>query len=183
MPNDWLCPDCGVGKEDFELIDDTPLPAVPHHQEAEIVSITHPLIIIGTGLAGYNLAREFRKYDNDTPLVLISSDDGRMYSKPMLSTGFTKNMTANDLASTDAGSMAIQLRASVWTHTHVTGIDTARHELRVGETTTIGYSKLVLAWGADTIRPPLEGDGLDHVYAVNDLLDYADFRAAVRTMT
>ena len=180
VPNDWLCPDCGVGKEDFELIDDTPLPAVPHHQEAEIVSITHPLIIIGTGLAGYNLAREFRKYDNDTPLVLISSDDGRMYSKPMLSTGFTKNMTANDLASTDAGSMAIQLRASVWTHTHVTGIDTARHELRVGETTTIGYSKLVLAWGADTIRPPLEGDGLDHVYAVNDLLDYADFRAAVQ---
>ena len=76
--------------------------------------------------------------------------------------------------------MAIQLRASVWTHTHVTGIDTARHELRVGETTTIGYSKLVLAWGADTIRPPLEGDGLDHVYAVNDLLDYADFRAAVQ---
>ena len=64
-----------------------------------------------------------------------------MYSKPMLSTGFTKNMTANDLASTDAGSMAIQLRASVWTHTHVTGIDTARHELRVG---AVSYTHLTL---------------------------------------
>ena len=33
VPNDWLCPDCGVGKEDFELIDDTPLVAVPHHRK------------------------------------------------------------------------------------------------------------------------------------------------------
>src|SRR5512139_3879379 len=66
VPGDWLCPDCGVGKEDFELIDDTPLPAVPHHQEADTVSLKHPVIIIGTGLAGYNLAREFRKLDSDT---------------------------------------------------------------------------------------------------------------------
>ena len=21
LPDDWLCPDCGVGKEDFDLID------------------------------------------------------------------------------------------------------------------------------------------------------------------
>ncbi|HBZ50150.1 MAG TPA: rubredoxin reductase, partial [Halieaceae bacterium] len=27
VPEDWLCPDCGVGKQDFECIDDTPLPA------------------------------------------------------------------------------------------------------------------------------------------------------------
>lgn len=180
VPADWLCPDCGVGKEDFELIDDTPLSAVPHHQESDVVSLKHPVIIIGTGLAGYNLAREFRKLDTDTPLILITSDDGRMYSKPMLSTGFTKNTTPDDLATSDAGSMAISLRASVWTHTHVTGIDTAKHEIRIGEATTVGYSKLVIAWGADTIRPPLGGNGLDHVYSVNDLLDYADFRAAIR---
>jgi rubredoxin-NAD+ reductase len=179
VPAGFLCPDCGVGKEDFELIDDTPLPATPHHQEAEIVSVEHPVIIIGTGLAGYNLAREFRKHDGETPLVLITADDGRMYSKPMLSTGFTKNTTAGDLATADAGGMAIQLKASVWTHTQVTAIDTARKEIRIGDATTVGYSKLVIAWGADTIRPPLGGDGLELVYSVNDLLDYADFRAAI----
>ena len=46
-----------------------------------------PLVIVGTGLAGYNLAREWRKLDSSTPLLLITSDDGRSYSKPMLSTG------------------------------------------------------------------------------------------------
>ena len=35
-----------------------------------------PVVIIGTGLAGYNLAREFRKLDPQTPLLLITADDG-----------------------------------------------------------------------------------------------------------
>lgn len=41
-----------------------------------------PVVIIGTGLAGYNVAREFRKLDSETPLLLITADDGRSYSKP-----------------------------------------------------------------------------------------------------
>ena len=57
-----------------------------------------PLVIVGTGLAGYNLAREFRKLDSERPLILITRDDGRNYSKPMLSTGFTKQKTADALA-------------------------------------------------------------------------------------
>jgi len=179
VPADFLCPDCGVGKEDFELIDDTPLPAVPHHETEEIASAKHPVVIIGTGLAGYNLAREFRKHDEETPLLLISADDGRMYSKPMLSTGFTKNTAPDELATADAGTMAMQLKASVWAHTRVTGIDTARKELHIGDAGTVAYSKLAIAWGAEVIRPPLEGDALDLVYSVNDLLDYADFRAAI----
>lgn len=39
-----------------------------------------PVVIVGTGLAGYNLAREFRKLDSETPLLLITADDGRSYS-------------------------------------------------------------------------------------------------------
>ena len=31
-----------------------------------------PVIIIGSGLAGYNVAREFRKLDTQTPLLVIS---------------------------------------------------------------------------------------------------------------
>lgn len=45
--------------------------------------MTSPVVIIGTGLAGYNLAREFRKLDAQTPLLLITADDGRFLPKPM----------------------------------------------------------------------------------------------------
>ena len=179
VPEDFLCPDCGVGKEDFERLDDPEIEETPHHEETEIKPLRHPVVILGTGLAGYNLAREFRKHDSESSLILITADDGRFYSKPMLSTGFTKKMDAQALATADAGSMAMQLNASVWTHTRVTAIDTAKQEICIGEATTISYDKLVLAWGADVIRPPLGEDALDHVYSVNDLLDYADFRKAV----
>ena len=181
VPEDWLCPDCGVGKEDFELLEESPVDDTPHHEEPVIDEVHAPVVIIGTGLAGYGLAKEFRKHDHDTPLILITSDDGRSYSKPMLSTGYTKDMSTNDLAQMDAGSMGRMLKASVWTMTKVSGIDTANQLIKVGDAeTAVHYSKLVLALGADVIRPPIEGDALDKVYSVNDLLDYDDFRTAMK---
>ena len=44
-----------------------------------------PVVIVGSGLAGYTLAREFRKLDKQTPLVILSRDHAGFYSKPMLS--------------------------------------------------------------------------------------------------
>lgn len=142
---------------------------------------TAPLVILGTGLAGYGFAREFRKQDKDTPILLISSDDGRYYNKPLISTGFTKGTSAEDLAQYDAGSMGRQLNASVWTMTEVTAIDTQRQLLKIdGLATEVPYSKLVLTLGADTIKPPIEGDAQDSIYSINDLLDFDDFQKAVK---
>jgi rubredoxin---NAD+ reductase len=180
VPEDWLCPDCGVGKEDFQLLEESPVDDAPHHEQPVVDKVHPPVVILGTGLAGYGLAKEFRKHDSDTPLILITSDDGRSYSKPMLSTGYTKGHSADDLAQSDAGNMAGQLKASVWTMTTVNEIDTAHQLIKVADAdTAIHYGKLVLALGAEVIRPPIGGDGLALVYSVNDLLDYADFRTAV----
>ena len=140
--------------------------------------MSDPIIIIGTGLSGYTLGKEFRKYDQETPLLFITADDGRSYSKPMLSTGFGKNKGADDLAMADAGAMAEQLKASVRTFAKVTAIDAANHELSIGDE-KLRYSKLVIAWGAECIQAPLNGDGQELVCSVNDLLDYAEFRKAV----
>ncbi|MDA8481658.1 FAD-dependent oxidoreductase [Pseudomonas resinovorans] len=136
-----------------------------------------PVVIVGTGLAGYNLAKEFRKLDSETPLLLISADDGRSYSKPMLSTGFGKNKDADGLAMAEAGAMAEQLKAEIRTHTRITGIDPAHKRLWIGEE-AVSYRDLVLAWGADTIRVPVEGDAQDAIFPINDLEDYARFRTA-----
>jgi len=136
-----------------------------------------PVVIIGTGLAGYNLAREFRKLDGETPLLLITADDGRSYSKPMLSTGFGKNKDADGLSMAEPGAMAEQLKAEVRTHTRISGIDPGHKRLWIGEEAVI-YRDLILAWGAETVRVPIEGDAVDCVFPINDLEDYARFRAA-----
>ncbi|MGY2439401.1 NAD(P)/FAD-dependent oxidoreductase [Pseudomonas sp. SDO52101_S400] len=136
-----------------------------------------PVVIVGTGLAGYNLAREFRKLDGETPLLLITADDGRSYSKPMLSTGFGKNKDADGLSMAEPGAMAEQLKAEIRTHTRISGIDAGHKRLWIGEE-AVNYRDLILAWGAETVRVPIEGDGGDLVFPINDLEDYARFRAA-----
>lgn len=137
----------------------------------------NPLVIIGTGLAGYNLAREFRKLNAERPLLLLTGDDGRNYSKPMLSTGYSKGKDADGLAMNGVEQMREQLKAEIRTGVRVNAIDRAAQTLQV-EGETIAYSTLVLALGADVFRPDLGGDGIERVLSINDLGDYAAFRTA-----
>ena len=138
-----------------------------------------PVVIIGTGLAGYNLAREFRKLDSETPLLLITADDGRSYSKPMLSTGFAMNKDADALGMTVAGPMAIQLNAEIRTHTRVTRLEPEKRRVWIGSE-PVPYRDLVIAWGAQTIEVPVAGDAQDAIFPINDLLDYGRFREAAQ---
>ncbi|HEY3327033.1 MAG TPA: FAD-dependent oxidoreductase [Novimethylophilus sp.] len=137
-----------------------------------------PIIILGSGLAGYTLAREFRKLDAAAPLTIITRDDGSVYSKPMLSNAFAAGKTPAQLATATAEKAALDLNANVLPHAEVIAIDTAAKKVQ----TTAGnyrYRALVFAIGADPIRPPLGGDAAADVYSVNDLADYARFRAAL----
>jgi rubredoxin-NAD+ reductase len=137
-----------------------------------------PIVIVGSGLAGYTLLKEIRKRDADTPVTLVTADDGAFYSKPNLSNAFATNRTAAALASASAEKMAADQKATVLTHTRVTAIDTAGHRIRT-ERGDVAYGRLVLALGADPFAHGLAGDAASDVLAVNDLADYAAFRAAV----
>ena len=138
----------------------------------------NPIVIIGSGLAGYNVARELRKLDKSTPLAIITGDSGYFYSKPLLSGALTSKKSAIAIAMNTAEQMAAQLAATVHTNTQVTAIDPADHVVHTGNE-AIPYSKLVLALGADQIRLPLAGTAADRVITVNDLDEYAHFRAVI----
>lgn len=139
------------------------------------MSDVSPLVILGTGLAGYNLAKEFRKLDTRRPLLLITADDGRFYSKPLLSTGFAKGKEADELAMQDAAAMAAQLDAEILVQTRVDAIDPAARSLRIGER-QVQYSDLVIATGAQARRLPGTQSLGERILSINDLTDYARFR-------
>ncbi len=139
------------------------------------MSDSAPVVIIGSGLAGYTLAKEIRKRDRELPLMMITADDGVSYSKPLLSTGFTKGKEADELAQADAGAMAEQLILDIRTHTRVTGIDPDAHEVLIGAE-RLRYQQLVLACGADIIRLPEAISACPRVFSINDLEDYRQFR-------
>lgn len=138
----------------------------------------HPIIIIGSGLAGYNTAKELRKLDTAVPLVIIAADSSPFYSKPMLSNAIASKKTPAAIALNTPAQMAEQLKGSVRANTRIDAIDTAAHTLKIGDE-TLHYSKLVLALGADQIRLPINGSGAADIQTVNDLDDYTRFRNAL----
>lgn len=137
-----------------------------------------PVVIIGSGLAGYTVAREFRKLDGEASLVMLSSDHGGFYSKPMLSNAFSQKKDADALLGKSAVQMAEELKLEIRAHVRVTAIDAARKLVTV-DGGILSYGKLVLAMGADPIRLPLQGDGADAVLSVNDHADYRRFREVI----
>jgi len=139
------------------------------------VTQSPPLIIIGSGLAGYTLAREFRKLDETTPLTIITRDDGGFYSKPMLSNALSKGKGAAQLVTSSADEMGDKLGATIMAHTEVNVIDTVQHSVSTSQG-DIDYSSLVIACGAVPFRPPMAGDATDEVLSINNLADYARFR-------
>jgi len=137
-----------------------------------------PIVIVGSGLAGYTLLKEIRKRDAETPVTLITADDGTFYSKPNLSNALAAGRTAAALAGASAEKMAADLNATVLTHTRVTAIDAQGRRIRTGNG-ELEYDRLVLALGADPFPHGLTGSGATDVLAVNDLADYAAFRSAL----
>jgi rubredoxin-NAD+ reductase len=137
--------------------------------------MSQPLVIVGSGLAGYNLAREFRKLDKETPLVVVSRDHAGFYSKPMLSNALAGKKTAATLVMKAAEKMREELNATLLANTELKRLDTATQTLELANGETLAYRDLALALGADPIRLPLQGDAEPEVMSVNDLDDYARF--------
>jgi rubredoxin-NAD+ reductase len=138
----------------------------------------NPVIIIGAGLAGYQLAREFRKLDKTIPLTIITRDSGGFYSKPMLSNAFAQGKSAQQLITQTSEQMAVQLAATILPGTSVLGIDTQERTVRTDQG-NFSYSELVLAVGAQSIRLPIPGNAAPSVLTVNHVDDYGAFRALV----
>jgi len=138
------------------------------------------LVIIGAGLAGWTTAREFRKLDTATSIVLITSDSGDFYAKPTLSNACAQKRSAEQLVTTPAAKMAETLNVSLRAHSQVRSIDTLAKSLTLsdanGATHTQHYGQLVLATGAHPIRIGLQGDASADVQSINQLNDLAHFQ-------
>lgn len=136
------------------------------------------IVIIGSGLAGYTLAREFRKHNQQTPITIITSDDGSFYSKPQLSSALSHHKTADQLATISAEKAQTQFNATIYTHSVVTEINPQQQTVSISQK-IIPYENLVIACGAIPVQPTLAGEAVSEVHSINDLQDYRIFRQSL----
>ena len=74
LPADWACPVCDAGKDEFETIRAAKAAKSPSSESPPPESL--PVVIVGSGLAGYTLARELRKRSAELPVVILTADGG-----------------------------------------------------------------------------------------------------------
>lgn len=185
IPDDWICPVCGAGKGDFEPI---AAPTAIHEAEAaEAAAATNtdqpPVVIVGSGLAGYSLAKALRQLDATLPIIVITSDGGEVYTKPMLSNAFARNHEADDMVQMEAADLAVKLGIGIRTRTTVTEIDRDNSILKLSSHSgdeELQYDRLVMAIGADPRIFPVEGSEAVGISTVNDLDDYRNWRKRIR---
>lgn len=133
------------------------------------------IIIIGSGIAGYSVATEIRKHNQDIKITMITASSGDYYYKPSISTALANDKEADSLVMFHADAMAARLNIDIIANEVVDG-----SELKSGIITTskgpIPFEKCIIACGAETYKINVAGSGADDIIAVNNLDDYKIFR-------
>lgn len=176
ISDDWMCPVCGAGKAEFERYAQPVIETRSRHSQ------TPPLIILGSGLAGYSLARRVRQRDAAMPIIVITADGGEVYNKPMLSNALARGLLPDRMVQMEAAALAQELSIEIRTRTRATRIDRASHRLTTesaGGAESLMYDRLVLALGADPRVFPVEGDDGIEIFTVNDIDDYRAWRKRI----
>lgn len=175
IPEDWVCPVCGVGKADFEPY------AGPRLAPVAMASTVRPhragIVIVGAGLAGWSVAEAIRALDAKVPLSLVTACRGDAYHKPELSIALGRGLTRERLVKETGREKAGRLGVRLLSETFAVGLDASRRRLRTTRG-TVPFTKLVLAQGAAPVLPSVLPPDL--CWRINSLDAWCALHAALK---
>jgi apoptosis-inducing factor 3 len=115
------------------------------------------IVIVGGGAAGFAAAEMLRRQKYEGGIVMLSSDDASPVDRPNLSKDYLAGSAPEDwLPLRDRGfyaENAIDLRLNAT----VTGVDVGSHEVALANGDKVPFDRLLLATGAEPVRPSIPG--------------------------
>lgn len=168
IPDDWVCPLCGVVKADFEPYDHAIVAAVGRSLVSGTSHVARGLgvVIVGAGHAGWDAAQALRALDAQLPITIVTGCEGDRYLKPELSIAMSRGATRETLVRESAADAAQRLDVRVLSDTFVVGLSPALHQVRTTRG-TLSFTSLVIAMGARPALPELLPPHL--CWRINDL--------------
>lgn len=134
------------------------------------------IVIVGGGAAGFAAAEMLRRQGYQGSIAMISQEAAAPVDRPNLSKDYLAGSAPEEWVPLRPDSFykdnGIDLRLSE----AVTGIDARSREVALGSGERVPYDRLLLATGAEPIRPPIPGFNEPHVYT---LRSFADCQAIV----
>lgn len=126
-------------------------------------------IIIGSGIAAISAAESIRSVDEHARITMISAEPYPFYYRPALARLLSGEISESLLAVRSAEQVeALSLERLA---THVRALDPVRHEVTLGDGSTLVYDRLLIATGAATIPADIEGATLKGVVQLDGVRD------------
>ncbi|MGA0881482.1 MAG: FAD-dependent oxidoreductase [Burkholderiaceae bacterium] len=179
IPDDWMCPLCGVTKRDFIPFEPRAIEAftpVTSGRKALSGASHYDLVIVGAGTAGWEMAEAAREAWAECSIALITGCSGDRYDKPLISVALAKGLTPESMVK-ESGSLAAQrLGVDLYAHTQVISLSPSQSRIRTTRG-SFSYGDVVLAHGARARIP--EGLSPRECWRVNHIDHYRAMRNEV----
>jgi apoptosis-inducing factor 3 len=129
------------------------------------------MVIIGGGAAGFAAAEMLRREGFDGEVTIISADDSPPYDRPNLSKDYLAGTAPEEWIPLRPDQFYANNDITLRLGTTAVAIDVAGHCVILGDGTSLGFDRLLLATGAEPIRLQVPGAELPHVRTLRSLAD------------
>ncbi len=129
------------------------------------------IAIVGGGAAGLAAAEMLRRRGYQGGLVMVSSDAAPPVDRPNLSKDYLAGAAPEEWLPLRPDSFYADNGVDLRLNVDVTGVDVRARKIALSDGGTVAYDGLLLATGAEPVRPPLPGFNEPHVYTLRSLAD------------
>src|SRR5260221_309159 len=151
--------------------------------KAKLCPVSAPVVIVGAGQAGLQIAESLRQEKYDGPITLLGAEPHAPYNRPPLSKKWL--LERPDVATLAIrGPEALQRRhIELQRHCTVTAIDRRAQEVHCADGRRFPYGGLALATGAALRTLPLPGAQLQGIHCLRTIEDAQAISAALDACT
>jgi 3-phenylpropionate/trans-cinnamate dioxygenase ferredoxin reductase subunit len=134
--------------------------------------MSDPIVLVGAGQASASCAAKLRALGYDGPLVVLGDEPTAPYQRPPLSKKYVSGELALERLFLRPLSWYDEQKIELRLGQRATALRPDRHELALGDGSTLRYAQMLLATGSRPRRlPPEIGGDLAGVFTVRNLAD------------
>lgn len=128
------------------------------------------IVIIGSGVGGLTVAQTIRASDSESVITIVGAEDFYPYNRIKLSKSLEKDVTEDELL-IKPKSWYLENNITLLKGISMKSISSSEKKVYLSNGKSLKYDKLVLASGAKSFVPPVEGVDLKGVFSLRTLDD------------
>jgi NADPH-dependent 2,4-dienoyl-CoA reductase/sulfur reductase-like enzyme/nitrite reductase/ring-hydroxylating ferredoxin subunit len=138
------------------------------------------IAIVGAGAAGESAAETLRREGYDGEILLFGGDESPPVDRPNLSKDYLAGTAPEEWMPLRPPAFFGEQKIALSLGARVDAIDPAGHKLTLADGRDVSWDALLIATGADPVRPPIPGGDQPHVLTLRTL---SDSRAIIERAT